>query len=47
MHPTDKALIVTYELEALILGDLGDPLLGDRKVSSVLSFDDFVFASAK
>ncbi|KAK7872396.1 hypothetical protein R5R35_007010 [Gryllus longicercus] len=31
VHPTEKALVVTYELEALILGDLGDPLLGNRK----------------
>nr|CAD7203182.1 unnamed protein product [Timema douglasi] len=31
VHPTEKALVVNYELEALILGDLGDPLLGDRK----------------
>jgi hypothetical protein len=35
VHPTEKALVVNYELEALILGDLGDPLLGDRKVSSL------------
>ncbi|XP_067001099.1 kinesin-associated protein 3 isoform X3 [Anabrus simplex] len=31
VHPTEQALVVTYELEALILGDLGDPLLGNRK----------------
>jgi hypothetical protein len=30
--------VVNYELEALILGDLGDPLLGDRKVSSSSKF---------
>jgi hypothetical protein len=36
VHPTEKALVVNYELEALILGDLGDPLLGDRKVSKLL-----------
>jgi hypothetical protein len=35
VHPTEKALVVNYELEALILGDLGDPLLGDRKVSKL------------
>ncbi|GLH01305.1 Uncharacterized protein GBIM_07474 [Gryllus bimaculatus] len=35
VHPTEKALVVTYELEALILGDLGDPLLGNRKYSSL------------
>lgn len=37
VHPTEKALVVNYELEALILGDLGDPLLGDRKVSVLVS----------
>ncbi|XP_063245126.1 kinesin-associated protein 3 isoform X2 [Bacillus rossius redtenbacheri] len=31
VHPTEKALVVNYELEAFILGDLGDPLLGDKK----------------
>jgi hypothetical protein len=35
VHPSEKALVVNYELEALILGDLGDPLLGDRKVSKL------------
>jgi len=33
VHPTEKALIVNYDVEALILGELGDPMLGDRKVS--------------
>ena len=31
VHPTEKALIVNYELEATILGELGDPMLGERK----------------
>lgn len=31
MHPTEKALVVNYELEALILGEMGDPMLGDKK----------------
>ena len=31
VHPKEKALIVNYELEATILGELGDPMLGDRK----------------
>ncbi|KAL0273934.1 UNVERIFIED_CONTAM: hypothetical protein PYX00_006494 [Menopon gallinae] len=31
VHPTEKALVVNYELEALILGEMGDPMLGDRK----------------
>ena len=32
VHPTEKALLVNYELEATILGELGDPMLGDKKV---------------
>ncbi|KAF0305674.1 Kinesin-associated protein 3 [Amphibalanus amphitrite] len=31
VHPTEKALLVNYELEATILGELGDPMLGDKK----------------
>ena len=31
VHPTEKALIVNYELEATILGEMGDPMLGERK----------------
>nr|XP_012148768.1 PREDICTED: kinesin-associated protein 3 isoform X2 [Megachile rotundata] len=31
VHPTEKALVVNYDVEALILGELGDPMLGDRK----------------
>ncbi|CAL4237307.1 unnamed protein product, partial [Meganyctiphanes norvegica] len=31
VHPTEKALVVNYELEATILGQLGDPMLGDKK----------------
>nr|XP_032814441.1 kinesin-associated protein 3 isoform X1 [Petromyzon marinus] len=31
VHPTEKALIVHYEVEATILGELGDPMLGERK----------------
>lgn len=37
VHPTEKALVVNYDVEALILGELGDPMLGDRKVSLVYS----------
>lgn len=33
VHPTEKALVVNYDVEALILGELGDPMLGDRKVN--------------
>ncbi|THD19439.1 Kinesin-associated protein 3 [Fasciola hepatica] len=31
VHPTEKALIVHYETEATILGELGNPVVGDRK----------------
>ncbi|GAB1600302.1 kinesin-associated protein 3-like isoform X1 [Argonauta hians] len=31
VHPTEKALVVNYELEATILGELGDAMLGERK----------------
>lgn len=31
VHPTEKALVVNYEMEATILGQLGDPMLGDKK----------------
>lgn len=32
-HPTEKALIVNYKLEAAVFGEPGDPMLEDRKVS--------------
>uniref|UniRef100_A0A671Q689 Kinesin-associated protein 3-like n=1 Tax=Sinocyclocheilus anshuiensis TaxID=1608454 RepID=A0A671Q689_9TELE len=31
VHPTEKALVVQYEVEATILGETGDPMLGERK----------------
>lgn len=31
VHPTEKALVVHYELEATILAETGDPMLGERK----------------
>ncbi|XP_062857328.1 kinesin-associated protein 3a [Trichomycterus rosablanca] len=31
VHPTEKALIVQYEVEATILGEMGGPVLGERK----------------
>ncbi|KAF8572290.1 hypothetical protein P879_02735 [Paragonimus westermani] len=33
VHPTEKALVVHYETEATILGELGNPMVGDRKES--------------
>lgn len=35
VHPTEKALVVNYELEATILGQLGDAMLGDKKVGAI------------
>ncbi|XP_072244923.1 kinesin-associated protein 3a [Leuresthes tenuis] len=31
VHPTEKALIVQYEVEATILGELGEAMVGERK----------------
>ncbi|KAL0967002.1 hypothetical protein UPYG_G00303270 [Umbra pygmaea] len=31
VHPTEKALVVQYEVEATILGEMGDEMLGERK----------------
>uniref|UniRef100_A0A1A8QVD0 Kinesin-associated protein 3b n=1 Tax=Nothobranchius pienaari TaxID=704102 RepID=A0A1A8QVD0_9TELE len=31
VHPTEKALVVQYEVEASILGENGGPMLGERK----------------
>jgi len=31
VHPTEKALVVNYELEATILAETGNPMLGERK----------------
>ncbi|XP_059503830.1 kinesin-associated protein 3a isoform X4 [Stegostoma tigrinum] len=31
VHPTEKALVVHYEVEATILGEMGDTMLGERK----------------
>ncbi len=33
MHPTEKALIVNYEVEATILDEQGNPMIGERKES--------------
>lgn len=32
-HPTEKALIVHYEVEATILGEFGNPMIGEKKES--------------
>lgn len=31
VHPTEKAIVVSYEVEATILGEMGDPMLGEKK----------------
>lgn len=31
VHPTEKALVVHYEVEAAILGEGGGHMLGERK----------------
>ena len=31
-HPTEKALIVNYKLEAAVFGEPGDPMLEEKKV---------------
>ncbi|KAG7233463.1 hypothetical protein INR49_007001 [Caranx melampygus] len=31
VHPTEKALVVQYEVEATILGEMGGPVVGERK----------------
>lgn len=31
VHPTEKALVVQYEVEATILGELGGTMVGERK----------------
>lgn len=33
VHPTEKALVVQYEVEATILGHMGEPMVGNRKES--------------
>lgn len=31
MHPTEHAIVVNYEVEAIILGDGGEPMIGEQK----------------
>uniref|UniRef100_A0A3Q4BNN2 Uncharacterized protein n=1 Tax=Mola mola TaxID=94237 RepID=A0A3Q4BNN2_MOLML len=31
VHPTEKALVVKYEVEATVLGEQGEPMVGERK----------------
>lgn len=41
-HPTDKALIVNYQLEATVFGDPNNPMLEEKKVSCFL----FIFITS-
>uniref|UniRef100_A0A1A9WCC8 Uncharacterized protein n=1 Tax=Glossina brevipalpis TaxID=37001 RepID=A0A1A9WCC8_9MUSC len=34
-HPTDKALIVNYQLEATVFGDPNNPMLGEKKTRNI------------
>lgn len=43
VHPTETALIVNYEVEAIILGEAENPVLSDKKVSIILKFIMFNF----
>lgn len=31
VHPSEKALVVQYEVEATVLGELGEPMVAERK----------------
>ena len=31
VHPTERALVVNYELEATVLGERGNPMVGEKK----------------
>jgi hypothetical protein len=31
VHPTERALVVNYQVEATLLGDYGDPMMGEHK----------------
>jgi hypothetical protein len=31
VHPTENAIVVNYEVEAVVLVDSGEPMIGDRK----------------
>jgi len=41
VHPTEQALVVSYELEATILGQMGDAMLGDSKMCQKMFVDIF------
>lgn len=43
MHPIEKALIVHYEVEATILGEFGNPMVGERKESQRMYVKAFLF----
>lgn len=39
-HPSEKAIILNYKLEATVFGDPGDPMLEESKVSVIIDFSN-------
>uniref|UniRef100_A0A1B0BHR6 Uncharacterized protein n=1 Tax=Glossina palpalis gambiensis TaxID=67801 RepID=A0A1B0BHR6_9MUSC len=45
-HPSDKALIVNYQLEATVFGDPNNPMLGEKKLKIIVRDNNkFIFLS--
>ena len=42
MHPTERAIVVSYELEASLVGDLGDTMLEESRQCQKM-YDSFAF----
>lgn len=36
-HPTETAIVVNYELDAFVLGENGEPVIGDHKVCLIFN----------
>lgn len=39
-HPSEKAIILNYKLEATVFGDPGDPMLEESKVRVIIDFSN-------
>lgn len=37
-HPTETAIVVNYELDAFVLGENGEPVIGDHKVRTIINY---------
>lgn len=37
-HPTEPAIVVNYELDAFVLGENGEPVIGDHKVGININY---------